>query len=235
MQAVAQANLIQPRDATHVRTNVRGQCGCRVCAKVTKTRAVGVVTVANTRPVRRGTGDGMHEQTRRLNWGPTRRRKVWQTKKISCRMVTSGSDEAIVSVDLAGQHNRSASQGPLDRVAKGCPIPRPSGPCPSGPLVDGNEPRFWPCISWCQRRSRLNPCLKPYWGKPAVRNFRGGAGNTELTSASPKRLMDIGYPACESAVRLLSTRRPPWFTSSLLYPSQHGAARICAGRQDLNG
>jgi hypothetical protein len=161
-----------------VRTNVRGQCGCRVCAKVTKTRAVGVVTVANTRPVRRGTGDGMHEQTRRLNWGPTRRRKVWQTKKISCRMVTSGSDEAIVSVDLAGQHNRSASQGPLDRVAKGCPIPRPSGPCPSGPLVDGNEPRFWPCISWCQRRSRLNPCLKPYWGKPAVRNFRGGGGNT---------------------------------------------------------
>jgi hypothetical protein len=52
--------------------------------------------------------------------------------------------------------------------------------------------------------------LKPYWGKPAVRNFRGGAGNTKLTGASPKRLMDIGYPACESAVRLLSTRRPPF-------------------------
>src|SRR5665213_1029864 len=27
------------------------------------------------------------------------------------------------------------------------------------------------------RRSRRNVDLKPYWGKPAVRNFRGGRGN----------------------------------------------------------
>ena len=32
--------------------------------------------------------------------------------------------------------------------------------------------------SW--RRSRLNSRLKPYWGKPAVRNFRGGGGNPKL-------------------------------------------------------
>ena len=28
-----------------------------------------------------------------------------------------------------------------------------------------------------QRRSRLTACLEPYWGKPAVRNLRGGGGN----------------------------------------------------------
>lgn len=27
------------------------------------------------------------------------------------------------------------------------------------------------------RRSGLNSSLKPYWGKPNIRNFRGGAGN----------------------------------------------------------
>ena len=49
-----------------------------------------------------------------------------------------------------------------------------------------------PCIF--QRRSQLNSSLKPYWGKPDVRNFRGGAGNVMR-----------GYVAC---ARLLSTRRP---------------------------
>jgi len=28
-----------------------------------------------------------------------------------------------------------------------------------------------------QRRSRLTARLEPYWGKPAVRNLRGGGGN----------------------------------------------------------
>jgi len=31
-----------------------------------------------------------------------------------------------------------------------------------------SRPRRWP---WCEAG------LKPYWGKPAVRNFRGGGGN----------------------------------------------------------
>jgi hypothetical protein len=67
-------------------------------------RAVGVATVACTRLVRRGPGDGMHEQTRRLNWGPTRSHSVRQTKEISCRTAASGSDEAIVSRDPAGHY-----------------------------------------------------------------------------------------------------------------------------------
>src|SRR5208337_5489320 len=28
-----------------------------------------------------------------------------------------------------------------------------------------------------RRRALLTACLKPYWGKPALRNFRGGRGN----------------------------------------------------------
>ena len=122
VQAVAQANLIQPRYTRRVRTNVRGGCGCRVSAEMTKTSVDGEETVAGTRPVRRGPGDGMHEQTRRLNWGPTRDRSARRTKEISRQVAASGSDEAIVSMDLGGQHNRWASQGPLDgRVWKCAP------------------------------------------------------------------------------------------------------------------
>ena len=37
------------------------------------------------------------------------------------------------------------------------------------------------------------PALKPYWGKPAVRNFRGGAGNVMqgwLSFATPLERVD---------------------------------------------
>jgi len=32
------------------------------------------------------------------------------------------------------------------------------------------------------------PALKPYWGKPAVRNFRGGDGNVGIIREQPTRL-----------------------------------------------
>ena len=35
--------------------------------------------------------------------------------------------------------------------------------------------------------------LKPYWGKPAVRNFRGGDGNAGIIEA---RTAPLPYPAC---------------------------------------
>ena len=61
----------------------------------------------------------MHEQTGRLNWGTTRRRKCPEDEFIIRRVATSGSDEAIVSIDLAGHYNRSGSQGPLDESVWG--------------------------------------------------------------------------------------------------------------------
>jgi hypothetical protein len=118
VQAVAQANLRQPRYTDRVRTNVRGYCGCRVSAEKTKTNVVGEETVDRTHPIRRGPGDGMYEQSRRLNWGPTRPRRTLRTKKISRKRSASGSDEAIVSIDPVGQHNRLASQGPLDGIVR---------------------------------------------------------------------------------------------------------------------
>jgi hypothetical protein len=119
VRAVAQANLRQPRDTSHARTNRRGVRGCRASAKMAKTSAVGEATVTCARSVHRGPGDGTYGKTRSLNWGPTRRPRIGRTKKISRPMTPSGSDEAIVSRDPTGQHNRSASQGPLDRIASG--------------------------------------------------------------------------------------------------------------------
>src|SRR5271165_5165348 len=48
---------------------------------------------------------------------------------------------------------------------------------PHGADVDGTQ------ASGCRRRSPLTVHLKPYWGKPAVRNFRGGRGNPKLNRA----------------------------------------------------
>jgi hypothetical protein len=109
----------------------------------------------------------------------------------------SGSDEAIVSVDLAGHYNRLASQGPLDeRTGWLIPPDMPFG-------ATGFQPHgLGRCISGrCPRRSASTSRLKPYWGKPAVRNFRGGEENTYATGASTRTLngqwviRPIGYGA----------------------------------------
>ena len=113
-----QMNLSPPRYTT-TREPTAWNCECRAMTDLAKTIVDREATVEGTCPVHRGPGGGMHEQTGRLNWGTTRRRKVEQTKKISCSKATSGSDEAIVSTDLAGHYNRSASQGPLDESVWG--------------------------------------------------------------------------------------------------------------------
>src|SRR5271157_3250543 len=106
-----------------------------------------------------------------------------------------GSDEAVVSDDPSGQQNPLASQGPLDGrvgVAGGRATMNrkilerviPLGIADSwerelrwrirrshGADVDGTYDLGQ------RRRSPLTVHLKPYWGKPAVRNFRGGRGN----------------------------------------------------------
>src|SRR5208337_1828937 len=65
--------------------------------------------------------------------------------------------------------------------------------------------------------------LKPYWGKPTVRNFRGGRGNPKLDRARraplpysavhhscPKRRTDIGFPPgwATAAMTVLSRISP---------------------------
>ena len=118
MQAATQVNLSPPR-YTSTREPTVWNCECRAMTDLAKTIVDGEATVEGTHPVHRGPGGGMHEQTGSLNWGTTRRRSGPRTKQISRGRATSGSDEAVVSDDLAGQHNRTASQGPLDESAWG--------------------------------------------------------------------------------------------------------------------
>jgi hypothetical protein len=123
VRAVAQANLSASlRDP---RKNQRAwvHCGCRATAEMAKANTVGEATANCSRSVHRGPGDGTHEQTRRLKWGPSLLPPAWvgrlDSESISCRVEGRGSDEVIVSDDLAGQHNPLASQGPLDRIFSG--------------------------------------------------------------------------------------------------------------------
>ena len=63
---------------------------------------------------------------------------------------------------------------------------------------------------WCEpRRSLLTARLKPYWGKPAVRNFRGGGGNESMVwwlfATKPERV-DTTEAADLHRSRLHSTR-----------------------------
>jgi len=181
VQAATQVNLKPPRYTTTREPTCVDQRGCRATADLAKTDADREATVECTCPIHRGTGGGMHEQTDSLNWGPTRRRSDPRTKKISRGSATSGSDEAIVSDDLAGQYNRPASQGPLDEsVWEWGPLSCPQGPqAPhrhTGVAYKSGRPR---------RRSRRTSRLKPYWGKPAVRNFREGRGNTMASNLMP--------------------------------------------------
>jgi hypothetical protein len=64
------------------------------------------------------------------------------------------------------------------------------------PLTQSRESRWWPPA----RRTKANPeagkasseipAFKPYWGKPAVRNFRGDDGNVGIIR-SPVRAIAL--------------------------------------------
>ena len=70
MRAVAQANLSASLHYPRKNQRVWG-CGCRAMAEMAKANTVGEATAKCSRPVHRGSGDGTHEQTRRLKWGPS--------------------------------------------------------------------------------------------------------------------------------------------------------------------
>jgi hypothetical protein len=179
-------------------------CGCRTLAETVKTSAIGEATVFRTRSVHRGTGGGMYEQIDNLNWGPTCDQSLGRTKTIRRPKAASGSDEAIVSEDPAGHDNPQASQGPLDRIARGSlPLYMPFG-------ATGRW-RTW--LSWrisrgSRRRSSWNSCLKPYWGKPAVRNFRGGGGN-----GMPSRRLLISRLKMSTLKSNLHITAPPLYST----------------------
>jgi len=187
-QAILSASLHDPRE------NQRAwACGCRATANLAKATTVDEATAICNRPIHRGPGDGTYEQTHRLNWGPSLLPPVWVgglgSESISCRVEERGAHEVIVSDDPEGQHNPLASQGPLDGIdvrrfrlsipLRGCLVPRDHYRRKTNtPLTVYKLFRF----TAAERRSRSNSRLKPYWGKPTVRNFRGGGENTGVRS-----------------------------------------------------
>ena len=190
MRAVTQVNLSASLDDS--RKNQRAwACGRRATAELAKATTVGEATAICNRPVHRGPGDGTYEQTHRLNWGPSlflpARDEGIDSEFISCRLEGRGADEVVVSTDPSGHYNPLASQGPLDRIVSGnflLSLPLRGG-------LDRKVHHRWKTNGTLagyksfglvdeRRRSRSNSCLKPYWGKPAVRNFRGGGENTGI-------------------------------------------------------
>ena len=57
---------------------------------------------------------------------------------------------------------------------------------------------------------------RPYWGKPAVRNFRGGGGNIGIIRSPVRRataLPDTATPL-QRAQRAQRAQRPTWYTQA---------------------
>ena len=124
------------------------------------------------------------ERTSGVNWGPSAAGEhslqpegIMHKPQGGCR----GADVAIVSNEPVGQHNQLGSQGPLDSQLKSEGFGTVWSQDLSAGKMPENETRavtaYKPaCQRW--RRWPLRPAsLKPYWGKPAVRNFRGGGRN----------------------------------------------------------
>ncbi len=123
MRAVAQANLSAPLHFSRKNQRAWVHCGRRATAELAKANTIGEVPANCSRSVHRGSGDGTHEQRRRIKWGPSLVQPTGVerlgSESISCRVEGRGSDEVVVSDDPAGQHNPLASQGPLDRIVSG--------------------------------------------------------------------------------------------------------------------
>jgi hypothetical protein len=189
---------LQPRYTVRALPENADKANRRASTKKAKANAGGEGTTASSPPGSRGTGGGMAGERRGIKWGSSssppqgnRKAKTRRTKTISRRERGRVSDEAIVSRDPGGQHNLRGSQGPLDRTrpeTTTCTAGKPV--LPNG--LERAEIRGLAAYKFRSDRGmrvpRLSrehlseghgrkPGLKPYWGKPDVRNFRGGAGN----------------------------------------------------------
>ena len=121
-------------------------------------------------------------------------------------MPASGADGA-ASEDGAGQHNPVWSEGPWGRAAAAARtevLQRATSPGTERGTDEGSGEHEgqWQTVrgeeaSNGKALSDL-PALKPYWGKPAVRNFREGNGNVGIIR-SPLRAFSL--PDQSSAVR----------------------------------
>jgi len=142
VQAVAKANLNQPRYASHARTNVRGLGTSSQCRHGEDQRDW--PSNSQKQPISPPGYWGWHvRKEMRFKLGTHSPTECWTDEENKPFGVqASGADEAIVSDDLTGQHNQSESQGPLDesvRTAK--PARHAFGP-------QGEVIRTWAQYKW---------------------------------------------------------------------------------------
>jgi len=175
--------MLQLRYTTHA-FRKRGNCGCRASTKMAKAaplvKASSHATDGTTGVQAMARADRMS----RANWGPS----------------AAGGDAPrwdgiIHNPDHGWQRRRCGrSKRGSDRTAQPVGEPRATGPVgvvvmpryrlgasPTTGSMPGEEiapvAAYKPAWEGWRRWPRLEAGLKPYWGKPTVRNFRGGGGN----------------------------------------------------------
>jgi hypothetical protein len=152
---------------------VCGSSGCRTPAGWVKARS-GAQTRQSASWSHRSRDGGTESSSGGVKWGTS---VGSRTAGIGHKPVVAGrgSDVAIVSKEAGGQKNRWRSQ--LD----GCVVSEAGSAAGRksdyGSNARGRDLRCGSVEVGGQRRSRLTARLEPYWGKPAVRNLRGGGGN----------------------------------------------------------
>ena len=133
----------------------------------------------HTNESRRSRGDGTSSSSERVNWGPSGDPKPAGIRHKPAED-SRGADVAIVSDEACGQNNRGRSQGPLGGCVDQDAVSaagRESDYGPPARRVTVHCDRIKAPQKQGERRARLTAHLEPYWGKPAVRNLRGGGGN----------------------------------------------------------
>ncbi len=175
--------MLQLRYATHAIRN-RGTCGGRAGAKTAKTEST---TKASSSAVVGATGvraTAWEERTGRVNWGPAtvggmdpqsdgiihkpwdgrQRRRCGHSKQRSGRTIQpTGEPRATGSAVQVRNHRCRLDESPITDKTPGMEIR----------TVTAYKPAWRRWRRWPWREAGL----KPYWGKPTVRNFRGGGGN----------------------------------------------------------
>jgi hypothetical protein len=174
---------LQPRYATHL-VRSRGTCGCRAAANPAKAqpaRKTSSSALAGATGVR---ATAWSERTGGVNWGPSvagglvpqpggiRHKPLGSRQRRRCGHSKRRADWTIEPVG----EPRATGPAVVVRSFRCRLVARPTtGKTPRTEIPTATaykrartRPRRWP---WRQAG------LKPYWGKPAVRNFRGGRGN----------------------------------------------------------
>src|SRR5260370_4349761 len=174
--------MLQLRYAPHL-VRSRGRCGRRAAANSAKAipvRKASSYALTGTTGVR---ATAWGERTGRVNWGP------------SAAGGLVPQLDGIIHKPLGGRQGRRCghSKRRAGRTIQPVGEPRATGPAvvvrssrcrlverPTTDKTPGNEIPTVTAYKRALRRPRRWPWrqagLKPYWGKPTVRNFRGGGG-----------------------------------------------------------